>query len=389
MSGQDDRLRVATVVTRCIAGAGGVAVRGLLQLDPHDYRRTLITGQGGPLTEQAERAGVEVLITPGLVPEPDPRRDAAELARLTRHLAERGYDVVHTHSAKAGAIGRTAAHRAGVRRIVHTYHGFPFHPFQSAPRRAAYLTVERRLARWTDVVLAIGTGVATEALRRGLARPGALRTVTPVVDSRTVAVTPQSRARARELLGLPRDVRVVGTVGRLDEQKAPEDFVAALRRLPDDVHGVWVGSGPHEQRVRAAIAGAGLGSRLHLVGERRDVPDLLPGFDVFAMSSLYEGLPCAIVEAMRCGLPVVATMVNSVPDLVVPGESGLLVAPRRPGELAEAIVRLLDDPIAAARMAARGHALADAGYVEDAAAAVLDEVYRGARRTEAVMRRAV
>jgi len=159
------RVEVAQVVTRFIAGAGGVALRGALHLDTDRYRTTIVTGEGGPLADRAREAGMNVLIEPSLVSPISPRNDAVALARLTSICHEHEFDVVHTHSAKAGALGRVAAHRAGVPVVVHTYHGFPFHDFQDPVRHAAYVAIERRLARITDHVLAIGTGVAAEALR--------------------------------------------------------------------------------------------------------------------------------------------------------------------------------------------------------------------------------
>jgi hypothetical protein len=177
-------IQVAQIVTRCIAGAGGVALRGALHLDPSRYQVTMVTGEGGPLTERATAGGIRVVIEPSLVSPISPWEDSRAFWQLRQICERERFDVVHTHSAKAGVLGRLAAHRAGVPAIVHTYHGFPFHQFQSPLRRSSYIAVERRLARITDVVLAVGTGVATEALRRGLARPSALRTVAPVVDAR-------------------------------------------------------------------------------------------------------------------------------------------------------------------------------------------------------------
>jgi glycosyltransferase involved in cell wall biosynthesis len=371
-------IEVAQVVTRFIAGAGGVALRGVLPLDRDRYRITIITGEAGPLADQALEAGMEVILEPSLVSPLSPRNDHLALARLTRRFEDRHFDVVHTHSAKAGAIGRWAAHRVGTPVIAHTYHGFPFHAFQSPARRAAYVAIERRLAPLTDVVLAVGSGVATEALRRGLARPGALRTVPPVVDGRVVEQNPETRRAAREVLGLVPDVPVVGTVGRMDFQKAPEHFLEAIVGMRHhQAVGVWLGGGPLLETLRQEVSRRGLDHRVRFVGERGDVPDLLPAFDLFAMTSRYEGLPCAVVEAMRCGLPVVATAVNSVPDLVVPGVSGLLVPPARPAEFGRALDGLLDDPTTAARLAAEGGRRAGVSFDADVLANVLDEVYSG------------
>jgi glycosyltransferase involved in cell wall biosynthesis len=154
----------------------------------------------------------------------------------------------------------------------------------------------------------------------------------------------------------PPDATAVGAVGRLTYQKAPEDFVAALAGLGrPDVVGVWVGAGELAGRV-ASMARAMPRIRLVLAGERANVPDLLPAFDVFALASRYEGLPTAVVEAMASGIPVVATAVNAVADVVIPGETGLLVPPARPRLLAEAIRYLIDCPSAAARMAGAARA---------------------------------
>ena len=124
--------RVMHVVTRCVAGAGGVAVRGATALDPSRYDSILVTGtREGPLLDRARAGGVEVVVVPELVSPISPRLDAVALDRLVHLVRSREADVVHTHSAKAGALGRLAAHRAGVPLIVHTLHGFPFHEFQN------------------------------------------------------------------------------------------------------------------------------------------------------------------------------------------------------------------------------------------------------------------
>jgi hypothetical protein len=166
-------LRVATVITRLAGGAGRLALRGALAQDRDNYRSTIITGEGDRLLDQARAAGLEVLVEPALRAPIAPYYDLIALRRLALLLGGREFDVVHTHCAKAGTLGRLAAHRVGVPRIVHTFHGFPFHEFQSRARRQAYLTIERRLGRITDLALCVGTGVAVEAVRYLLVTPDA------------------------------------------------------------------------------------------------------------------------------------------------------------------------------------------------------------------------
>jgi glycosyltransferase involved in cell wall biosynthesis len=347
------RLRIATVVTRFEAGAGVVALRGALALDPARYDVEIIAGSGDRLLAEAEAAGLPVRIEPSLRSPIAPLDDLRALHRLTAILGEGNFDVVHTHSAKAGTLGRLAARRAGNARIVHTFHGLPFHEFQSRLRRGLYVDIERYLGRFTDVALCVGTGVAVEVVRRRLIAPERVRTIGVAVDAAVPKVTDAGRASARRELGIEPGDRVVGAVGRLAYQKAPEDFVAALIALDRaDVVGVWVGDGELAGQVALQAARAPEHIRIMLAGERADVAALLPAFDVFALPSRYEGLPVAIVEAMACGVPVVATAVNAVPDVVVPGTSGLLVPPQRPDLMARAIGYLLDHRDHAAAMAA-------------------------------------
>jgi glycosyltransferase involved in cell wall biosynthesis len=311
---------------------------------------------------------------------------------------------VHTHTSKAGALGRMAASRTSVPRIIHTYHGFPFHEFQSPSWRTAYVAIERRLGRITDVALCVGAGVAVEAVRRRLVVPDRIRTIGVAVDRGPgpglPARSPEARDRARRLLGLPADATVVGAVGRLTYQKAPEDFLAAMRHLGrPGVIGVWVGGGELADHV-GRLAARQPGARVMLAGERADVPAILPAFDVFALPSRYEGLPTAVVEAMVAGVPVVATAVNAVSDVVVPGETGLLVPPQRPDLMADAVRCLLDRPGLAIRMAntARDRlgerfgeqALRDAltAAYADRGRRVPGARYRAARRREPSSRRA-
>jgi glycosyltransferase involved in cell wall biosynthesis len=372
---------VALVITRLEGGAGILALRGALALDRQAYQVTIVTGSGDGLIDEARNAGLEVVIEPSLRTPIDPRSDVQAVRRLATMFAERRFEVVHTHTAKAGTVGRLGAHRARIPRIVHTYHGFPFHEFQSQARRRMYVSIEQGLGRLTDVALCVGSGVAAEVVRRQLIPPDRIRTIGVVVDGPGAAAAsmsarlPQARRNARIALGLPADAPVVGAVGRLTYQKAPEDFLAALVHLRrPEVIGIWIGGGELAERL-GRLAARRSGARIVLAGERSDVLEILPALDVFTLPSRYEGLPTAIVEAMVCGVPVVATAVNAVPDLVIPGETGLLVPPRRPRLLAQAVRYLLDSPATASRMATAAHARLGDRYSEEALRSVLMTAY--------------
>lgn len=372
-------LRVAQVVTKLTAGAGGITLRGAAALDPSRYRTTIFTAEGGSLIGAAEASGLQVVelrhMTRGRGVYPG--ADLQALRELVALLKAGRFDLVHTHSAKAGALGRIAAKRAGARAIVHSFHGFPFHEFQSRPLHRVLLETERRLARITDYFLTDGTMVAAEAVRLRLAPPGRVRAIVSPVDEGIPPATAETRRHARALLGIPGDACVVGTAARIDRQKAPLDLVHAVAALGrSDVILVWLGDGELRHEVERGVRRAGLRGRVVLAGERSDVPALLPAFDVFAMSSLYEGLPCAVLEAMVCGIPVVATAVNSVPEVVLSGRTGLLARPHDPGSLANALAFMLDHPADAARMARAAREAVRSGCRPEVHARDLDDAYR-------------
>jgi glycosyltransferase involved in cell wall biosynthesis len=173
----------------------------------------------------------------------------------------------------------------------------------------------------------------------------------------------------------------VGTVARLAEQKAPLDMVEAFAALGrPHVIMVWIGGGELRSKTERQIRAKGLEHRFLLLGERDDVAALLPGFDVFALSSRWEGLPCSVVEAMTCGIPVVANAVNSVPEIVIAGRTGIVTRPKDPASLARGIAYMLDNPQDAARMAAAARRHIGEQHGADVLSEELVDVYETALR---------
>lgn len=374
------RLRIAHINANFAAGSGGIMLREALALDQERYSATILAPEHGSLFDRAGEAGVDTigLRHMGGGRHVYPWADAEALRELKAHLGAGEFDLVHTHAGRAGALGRVAARSVGVRTIVHTLHGFPFNEFQSPVVRRALLAIERRLGRITDYFLTDGTFVASEAVRLKIAPPDRVRAVISPIDS-VPPVSEATRRRARQLLGIPDGAKVVGTAARLAVQKAPLDMVAAIAALRrPDVYMVWIGDGELRAKTERLIEKEGIGARFLLLGDRVDVPHLLPAFDVFAMSSLWEGLPCSVVEAMTCGIPVVATAVNSVPEVVISGKTGLVARPGDPASLSRALAYMLDHPVAAARMAAAARTHIGEQFRSDVLGQQLMEVYETA-----------
>lgn len=376
------RLRVAHVNANFCAGSGGITLREALALDADRFSATILAPADGSLFERAEAGGLGVvrLRSMGGGRHVYPWRDAEAVRELAARLRAGGFDVVHTHAGRAGAIGRVAARRVGVRAVVHTLHGFPFNEFQSPPTRLALRAVERRLARLTDYFLTDGTFVASEAVRQRIAPPDRIRALISPIDPVPVVDAP-ARMRARRALGLPERALVIGTAARLAVQKSPADMVRAFAALARrDVYFAWLGDGELRGETERLIARLGVEDRFLLLGERRDAGRLLGAFDVCAMSSLWEGLPCTVVEAMSCGIPVVATAVNSVPEVVISGRTGLLARPADPASLSRALAYMLDRPTEAARMAAAARRHIGEACSAAALGRELEDVYETAIR---------
>jgi glycosyltransferase involved in cell wall biosynthesis len=383
LKAREQPVRVAQIVTKFTAGAGGVTLRGALALDPDRYSTTVFTAEGGSYVEQAEEAGLSVVVVPHLAKGRGvyPWVDVRAFRELSSQLGRGEFDLVHTNSAKAGAIGRLAARSVGVRAVVHTFHGFPFHPFQPLPVRKSLESIERRLGRMTDYFLAAGTVTAAQAVLLEIAPAERIRSIAPPIDIALPLHAGAARRAARSMLGIPRGALVVGTTARLDAQKAPLDMVRAFTALGRrDVHMVWIGDGELRAKTERLIEHNGIGDRFHLLGSQADVASLLPAFDVFALSSLYEGLPCAVAEAMTLGIPVVATAVNSVPEIVLAGKTGLLARPGDPASLARALAYMLDHRAEALRMAESARAYIGRQFHPDAFGRDLAEAYELALR---------
>jgi glycosyltransferase involved in cell wall biosynthesis len=369
-----DRVRVLHVITHL--GRGGATDNTLLtvaRLDRSRYQVDLAAGPGD-LEAEARAAADRLFLLPGLaraLGRPADLRAAAALWRLAA-----GYDIVHTHTAKAGVLGRFAARARKVPAVVHTIHAFPVNPGMSWPARQTLLAVERLAARCADRVIAVCDANASEALALGIAAPEQLAVVVSGVPA--AASVAGDRARGRAALGLPEDAPVVGTVTRFMEQKAPLDFVVAARRIvaaDPAAHVLVVGDGPLRAEVERAAAGE---PRIHLLGFRDDVPNLLAASDVLAFSSLWEGLGRALTEAVLAAKPVVATAVNGVPDLVVDGTNGYLVPPRRPDLLAERTLAVLGLPDRGASLGAAGAARIAGRFDVTEMVAGIDALYREA-----------
>jgi len=366
------QIPVLHIITRLILGGAQETVMltaDLLNQRPGWHVEVLSgpqTGSEGSLIENVRERGVPLTLEPSLVREVDPLKDLLAFVRLTRFIRAGGYAVVHTNSSKAGILGRWAAWLAGLFGprpvIVHTVHGWGHHDRQRPIVRRVFTLLEQLTAPITDKLIVVSPLNTEKGLRDGIARAEKYVTIRSGIDLERFRHPERPREAVRAELGIPADAPVVGTVTRLSAQKAPLDFVAAaaaVAEAPPQVHFVVVGDGPLRPQVEAEIAARGLRDRVHLTGLRRDIPDLMHSFDVFALSSLWEGLPRVLPQAMAAALPIVATAVDGNAEAVREGVNGLLTPPGQPEAFAAALLELLGDPEVARRMGRAGLEMVD------------------------------
>ncbi len=319
-----------------------------------------------------------------------PWTDLRFFLRLLRLLRRERFDVVQTSAAKASLYGRLAARLAGVPVVIFRAGGFPFHGFMHPVLQWLLITTEKAMSRWcTDMVVSVSEEDRRDVVARGIIPADRIRTIQNGTDAHRAM---PERQEARRALGLDAQVPVVGMVGRLSRQKSPDDFlrVAALvaREVPQATF-LLVGDGPMRGALERLAADLGIAGQVSFLGVRNDVPLVLAALDVFALASLWEGVPFSILEAMAAGKPVVATAVNGVAEVVEHGRTGFLAPPQDVKQLAAHIATLLKDPPRARVMgdAARQRIEEDLS-IERAMArysALYQELYRAKRPEEPEM----
>jgi len=355
----DRTIRIARVIARL--NEGGPAQHAILLtagLDRTRFLTTLITGivgrAEGDLSSVARARGVEPIVIPELGRALHPMRDLVSLTKLVRLFRQLRPDIVHTHTAKAGTLGRVAARLAGVPRSVHTFHGHALEGYFSPAATSFFLRVERVLARTTDRIITVSPRLRQTLLAMGIGRPEQVEVIPLGLDLDRFLRMPGGQADLRPSLRIPAGTPVLGIVGRLVPIKDHPTLLQALTLFPDGgqaPHLVVVGDGERREELQRLTRRLGLASRVHFLGWRDDLEAILSGLDVVICCSRNEGTPVALIEAMAAGVPVLSTEVGGVGDLVTHGETGWLVPPGDPSALARGIERLLGDPTLRRRLA--------------------------------------
>lgn len=342
------RLHVHHLITKL--ELGGAQQNTLYCVRHHDrkiFEVSLGAGPGGILDREAEAIPrARYFRFDSLRREIRPHLDIGFAIKFARFLSAKKVDILHTHSSKAGILGRIASWIARTPVVIHTVHGWGFNDYQSRLSRALYVGLEKWAANRTDLLIAVSRENMQRGLREGIGDRLQYRIIRSGIEISEFAKPRRPRSAVRKALSIPAKAPLVITVGNFKAQKAPLDFIRAAAvagaRFPA-AYFLMLGDGDLRPEAEKLAARLGMQTRIIFAGWRRDVADLLHASDIFALSSLFEGLPRSVLQAQAAGLPVAATKVGGTPEAVREGENGYLAKPGDYRGLAEAVCRLLRD----------------------------------------------
>ncbi|MCP4404260.1 MAG: glycosyltransferase family 4 protein [bacterium] len=362
-------ITVCHIITKLeLGGAQQNTLYTVKHLDRTQFRPLLITSPEGILVQDAERCrDVPKYYVSSLLRELRPFQDLKAFLHIRRILKQEATRnpqapfIVHTHSSKAGIIGRWAAKSVGIFQIVHSIHGFSFHRYQGVLTRRFYILLEWLSAKITRHFIAVSSANIDSGMRLGFfpaSRVSLIRSGIDIARFRQFSADVkqdfgQWRTRKRRELNISPEQPLIGIVACFKPQKAPLDFVLVMQQVVKhvpDSHAVMVGDGVLRPRIEALIAEYGLEQQISLLGWRHDIPELLPLFDVLVLTSYWEGLPRVCPQAMAAGLPIVATNVDGIPEAVYEGKNGFLCQPGDIEGMAQKLQQLLQHPELARRM---------------------------------------
>lgn len=380
----DRKMRTCHVITRMIVG--GAQENTLLTIQGHlqnGHEVTLITGgSSGPEGQLLQRScppGLKIIEVPEMIREMHPLKDWQAYRAMRRIFQAGGYDVVHTHSSKAGILGRLAARRAGVPLVVHTVHGQAFHPYQSAWKNWMYIAAERLAARHCDRIYAVAQAMIDQCVAAGVAPREKYQVVYSGMDLQAF-MQARREPELRRQLGIAEGDLVVGKIARLFELKGHDCLVKAAARVVQvmpNVRFLLVGDGNLRQSLEAMIAERGLQRHFIFTGlvSPGEVCRYAAQMDVLAHLSLREGLPRTAVQALACAVPVVAYPLDGTPEVVIDGETGFLCEPEQVEQVADRLLTLLRDEPLRRRLGRQGQELVKERFAWQRMADILESEY--------------
>ncbi len=351
------KIKLLHVITHLpIGGAQDNTLYTVELLDKDKYDISLCCNFSGELVNRAKKIkNIKIYDVPNLLREVSVINDIRAFLFLYNLIKKEKFTIIHTHSSKAGFLGRIAAMLNKSPLVIHTIHGFAFHDFMSSFKKNIYIYLEKLSAKWTHGLVTVSNLNKKKVVDLGIAPIEKLKNIYSGID--LSLFINEKNDQFRKELNLDSSHLLLGSVGRLSHQKDPitmiEAFFIVIKRFPN-AHLALVGDGELRNEILIKIDQLQLNGKVHLTGNRNNPWKIYYSLDLFIMSSIYEGLGRSITEALSCGVPVVCTSVEGVPEIVRDNETGILVPPKNSSALANGIIKSLNDMDNARKMAEEG-----------------------------------
>jgi glycosyltransferase involved in cell wall biosynthesis len=331
------------VITKLELGGAQKQLLSLItRLDKERFNIFLFTAQDGLLIKEASSiTGLTIKKSRYLERPINPLKDLLALIEIYKFIKKNNIDIVHTHSSKAGILGRFVARLAKVKFIIHTVHGWSFNDYQPLFMRSVFIGLERLSARFTHKLIVVSYYDRKKGLKNRIAREDKYRLIRYGIEYTEFISGDQ---KIKEEFGINSTDLIVGMISCFKPQKSPQDFIKLsflVNRILPNVKFLLVGDGILRNQVKKLINKFQLQNKVILTGWRRDIPRILSAIDVFVLTSLWEGLPISVLEAIAFSKPVVATNTGGIEEIVVEGKNGFLVQPRDIKSLSERLTVLL------------------------------------------------
>lgn len=355
-------VKVLHIITRLDRGGSATnTIETLARFRRDLFDATLLSGRtkdpDGEIQAQLEKKGIRYAWLPSLVRDPDLWNDLKAFVQLYFFIRKGHYDIVHTHSSKAGILGRWAAWLAGVPHILHSPHGHIFYGYYSAFVTRIFIGMEWLTSKITEKIITLTQIEKEDHLKFKIAPAAKFVPIYSGIDIEHFSERVVDRAKVRKALGVSEKAPLIGSVARLDPVKGNryvvESIPEVLRRFPEAVL-LLVGDGSERGFLEQRVRDLGISGHVKFLGFRDDVADLLHTIDVFVLASVNEGMGRVLLEAMACRKPVIATRTGSIPEIVRDGENGMLVPVSDAAALSRAMVELFSNAEKAAGMAQKG-----------------------------------
>jgi glycosyltransferase involved in cell wall biosynthesis len=378
------KIKVCHVNTRFLrAGGAKNTLFTVAGLDKSRYEIDLVVGRDVFRPQVDAVDGVNLIVVPSMTRNIHPLQDLKTLVALFRLFRQRRYQLVHTHLAKAGMLGRLAAKMAHVPIIVHSLHGSTFYDGQSLVARGSYILLERLAGRMTDCFIAVGDDLRNRYIAQNIGRPSQYVVIHSGMDlGRFVAagdLTQQEVEAKKADLGIEAGDAVIGAVSSLEPRKGHIYLIEAAKEVVSQhpkVKFLLAGEGFYREELERAVKREGVGGHFVFAGYREDVPEVMATFDILALTSLWEGLPQVLVQAAAVGRPIVTFDVEGAREVVKDGVNGFVVPSRDVDRLAEKLGNLLSAPSLAKDMGMRGRNFIDDSWTVEMMVRQTDDLYQ-------------